>query len=47
MFYIEFENGYRIENLSELEMYKTLWCGYFDNHGNELAVKSYGELAEV
>lgn len=43
-YYIEFKNGFVLENLTELEMYKTLYHGYYDEDGYELEVECYGKI---
>lgn len=43
-YYIEYKNGLVLDNLSELELYKTLYLGYFDENGRELEVECYGKI---
>ena len=43
-YYIEYKNGFVLNNLSELELYKTLYLGYFDENGYELEVECYGKI---
>lgn len=42
-YYIQFRNGFILKGLTELEMYKTLVKGYYDEDGRELEVECYGE----
>ena len=44
MYYVELKNGEIIKFNSELEMYKSIVKGIYDENGYEVEVSCYGEM---
>lgn len=44
MFYVQFVNGEEKRFETELDMYKSLYNGFYDEDGNEMKVACYGEI---